>query len=151
MGSCVGHGEHASVVKLLTPGQHLARIVGITGAGVTVRPLGAPDHAFITCVIGTAVEPGDIGRRALLAVTPEAPELAVLTHVLRDFSPPLEVTVEDDRLQLEAHTTVELRCGEASITLHRDGRIHVRGAEIISAADGVRKSGILPPLGLRSN
>lgn len=44
------------------------------------------------------------------------------------------VRVDGRVLVLEGQQEVELRCGEASILLHRDGRIELRGRTILSEA-----------------
>ncbi len=48
----------------------------------------------------------------------------------------LEVTVDGERVKLEAEHDIELKCGQASITLRYDGRIEVRGTHILSSSRG---------------
>jgi hypothetical protein len=48
----------------------------------------------------------------------------------------LEVTVDGEKLKLEAEHDIELKCGAASITLRYDGRIEVKGTHILSASRG---------------
>jgi hypothetical protein len=55
----------------------------------------------------------------------------------RDAKPGrLEVTVDGEKVKLEAEHDIELKCGQASITLRYDGRIEVRGTHILSASRG---------------
>ena len=46
------------------------------------------------------------------------------------------VEVDGERLVLEAAREVVLRCGKASITMTADGRITLRGTQILSRSDG---------------
>jgi len=45
----------------------------------------------------------------------------------------------DEELVLEAERQIVLRCGKSTITLRRDGRITVRGAEVTTRASGRNK------------
>lgn len=48
----------------------------------------------------------------------------------------LEVTVDGEKVKLEAEHDIELKCGQASLTLRYDGRIELRGTHILSASRG---------------
>jgi len=47
--------------------------------------------------------------------------------------------VDGERLVLSAETEIELRCGEASITLTRAGKILLRGTYLLSRSSGVNR------------
>src|SRR5262249_21150665 len=47
--------------------------------------------------------------------------------------------VDDERLQLTAEKEIVLRCGEASITLTRAGKILIRGTYVLSRSSGVNR------------
>jgi hypothetical protein len=51
----------------------------------------------------------------------------------------IEARLDGKRIVLEAHDEIVLRCGEASITLRRDGRLVVRGAYVETRASGVNR------------
>jgi hypothetical protein len=53
--------------------------------------------------------------------------------------PPSEARVDRKRLVLEAEQEVTLKCGEASITLRRDGKLILRGAYVETTAKGVNR------------
>jgi hypothetical protein len=40
---------------------------------------------------------------------------------------------------LKGHEEIVLQCGRASITLHRDGKIVLRGKDILTVASGVQR------------
>ncbi len=84
-------------------------------------------------------------RRALVARTSDPVPRWLLVGLVRDRVKAssrdarpgrLEVTVDGEKLKLEAEHDIELSCGQASITLRYDGRIELRGTHILSASRG---------------
>jgi hypothetical protein len=84
-------------------------------------------------------------RRALVARTADPTPRWILVGLVRervaararDARPGrLEVEMDGEKVRLEAQHDIELRCGQASITLRYDGRIEVRGTHILSASRG---------------
>lgn len=51
----------------------------------------------------------------------------------------LMVTADDDRLELTADREIVLRCGKASITLTRAGKVLIRGDYVLSRSSGVNR------------
>ena len=47
--------------------------------------------------------------------------------------------VDGDRLILTAHEQIVLRCGEASITLTRAGKVLIKGAYVVSRSTGMNR------------
>jgi hypothetical protein len=54
-------------------------------------------------------------------------------------APSLDLIIDRQRIVLSAQQEVVLRCGKASITLTTDGRIAIRGADIVSTAGRVNR------------
>jgi hypothetical protein len=54
-------------------------------------------------------------------------------------APAAEAAVVPERLELTASREIVLRCGDASITLTRAGKIILRGAYLLSRSSGVNK------------
>ena len=52
---------------------------------------------------------------------------------------PASVTVDGDRHVIEADREVVLRCGDASITLTRAGKVIIKGSYILSRSSGYNK------------
>jgi Domain of unknown function (DUF6484) len=52
---------------------------------------------------------------------------------------PRELTVDGRRVTIEASEEIVLRCGDSSITLKKNGRIVVKGADIVSRASRTNK------------
>ncbi len=53
--------------------------------------------------------------------------------------PEHETTIDGKRIVLEAHDEIVLKCGEASITLTKAGKIIIRGKYIVSRSSGVNR------------
>jgi hypothetical protein len=51
----------------------------------------------------------------------------------------IEALVDGKRVTIEAQDEIVLRCGEASITLRRNGRIVIRGTYVETRARGVNR------------
>lgn len=59
-----------------------------------------------------------------------------LADASTDIAPPDDMV---DEILFEAKRKITLRCGKASITLHRTGKITLHGEYILSDADGVNR------------
>ena len=112
-------------------GVHRAEIIALTPDGraeVRVPSLGE------TSLIAQSLVPvpaASVGR--LAAVTKMGDEPLILGLV----QPPApEVEADGERLVIEARREVTLRCGRASITMTADGRVTIRGTQVLSRSDG---------------
>jgi hypothetical protein len=70
-------------------------------------------------------------RQAVLVI---CGELAVVTGLLEPLPTNEQVEGDDEELVLNSTKGVVLRCGEASVRLTPDGRVVVRGKDIVSRA-----------------
>lgn len=52
---------------------------------------------------------------------------------------PSEVSLDGERVTLTAEKEIVLRCGQASITLTRAGKVLIRGAYLLSRSSGVNR------------
>ncbi|HEX6244789.1 MAG TPA: hypothetical protein VFZ61_27910 [Polyangiales bacterium] len=52
---------------------------------------------------------------------------------------PLEALVDGKRVVIDAADEIVLRCGKASITLRRNGRVVIRGTYVETRAEGVNR------------
>jgi hypothetical protein len=48
----------------------------------------------------------------------------------------VQVVLDGERLLLEAEREIVLQCGKASITLTREGKVVIRGADLLEASTG---------------
>jgi hypothetical protein len=72
-----------------------------------------------------------VGRLAAVTMMDDQPLILGL------LQPPVpEVKADGEKLVLEARRELTLRCGKASIHLTADGRVTIRGTEVLSRSDG---------------
>jgi hypothetical protein len=65
--------------------------------------------------------------------------VGVLQRPGRPEPKPMDVEVDGDRLVFSARNEIVLRCGKASITLTRAGKVLLRGAYVSSRSSGVNR------------
>lgn len=86
---------------------------------------------------GQSTQPVILGVVRDAACAPEGPEASAELELPLDQ--PYEVVVDKDRRVLRARQELELVCGKSSITLRKNGKIEVRGVEIVSRATRLNK------------
>jgi hypothetical protein len=86
--------------------------------------------------------PDDLGREVAIAFIGgdrNRPIILGLLHApepLSESSEPIELELDGHQVAIQAATQLTLRCGKASITLDADGRIVIKGAQILTQASG---------------
>lgn len=80
----------------------------------------------------------------MLLVDPRPGCPPVLLGVLRPLgadaaAADVEARVDGRRVELDGRDEIVLRCGEASITLRRNGRVAIRGVQVETRATGVNR------------
>jgi hypothetical protein len=113
----------------------------------TGEPSGEPIGARSTISLSEAdvgrsvlvvFENGDAQRPIIIGVLQESPVVAA--HGAQSNARVLhDIQIDGKRITLVAEQEVSLRCGDASITLRADGRVVIKGMEIVSRARGVNK------------
>jgi uncharacterized protein involved in type VI secretion and phage assembly len=68
-----------------------------------------------------------------------AEQQAVVAATAAPRSARRDVHIDGEHVSLDAKQELVLRCGEASVTLRADGRIVIKGMEIVSRARGTHK------------
>jgi hypothetical protein len=143
-------------------GHKVGRIVALTDEGWLVE-CGAPSGGVLartTLTLDSAAmrEAAEQGRDALLvfegedvmkpivigllAPAPSAsPEVVPAPPTGQPTKPlnPLVALVDGKRVVIDAQDEIVLRCGEASITLRRNGRVVVRGTYVETRSRGVNR------------
>lgn len=119
----------------------IGRVVSVEANGVArVSFLGAPTEGFAArAMIALAAE--DVGREVALMFEGKEPTRPL---VMGKLVSPLaagagEATADGRRVEVSAEDEIVLRCGEASITLTRAGKIILRGAYVLSRSSGVNR------------
>ncbi|WP_374644630.1 hypothetical protein [Tabrizicola sp.] len=113
------------------PGVHRAEVVGIGPDGrtqVRVAALGEGLHWALSLV---PVPAAALGRVAAVTMMDDQPLILGLVQPLR-----AEVEADGEKLVIEAGREMVLRCGKASITMTADGRVTIRGTQVLSRSEG---------------
>jgi hypothetical protein len=83
-------------------------------------------------VVGLIQAPEASAFQALLVAPREA-------AARPEGKPPLEARLDGDRVVLEGKREVVLKCGDATLTLRRDGKVLIRGAYVETYSKGVNR------------
>src|SRR4051794_24556160 len=133
---------------VLTPPDASERTARIDGVVIGTLAGFAADGALLVAFPGraeplpartlAALTPTDVGAEVALLFEAGAPARPVVAgRLLRPE--PVRVERDGERLELTAEREIVLRCGQASITLTRAGKVLIRGAYIFSRSTGVHK------------
>ena len=99
------------------------------------------------------LEPSDIGKDAVIVfdggnyqqpiviglVQPPRPDADTPAGGEISSTDPQHVELDGRRVEVTAKETITLRCGEASITLCKDGKVVIRGTHVVSHSSGVNR------------
>lgn len=151
-------GKAVKVVQLApapVEGARIGRVVSSEGGRVTVQVegVGAVGARVAAGLDDAALaQAARSGGEAVLLFERGDPRRPVLVALLRSESPLLDAVlagplpreekvarVDGRRVEIEGKDEVVLRCGKASLTLRRDGRVVLRGVNVVSQADAVQK------------
>jgi len=122
IGVLVGLEEGAPVVVF--PG-NLSRI------GVVAKATVVLEDADIGCEVALLFEGGDASKPLVIGRIQTRRERNV------DSVNPLSVELDGESLKLTAEKDIVLKCGKASLTLTRAGKIILRGSYVLSRSSGV--------------
>lgn len=94
-----------------------------------------------------AIRAEDVGRRVVLSFVDGNAQRPVVLGFLQTApgvpaaveTAPIETRVDGNRVVLTGRDRVELRCGEASIVLTRDGKVSIHGVSVTSQAKRANK------------
>jgi hypothetical protein len=114
--------------------QPLVKLPGVL-AGEVLRARTAPklSRALTGSAVVIVCEDGDPRRPIVLGVIEDSKPVA---HISTD---PVTVQADGDTYVVEAEREIVLRCGDASITLTRAGKVIIKGAYIVSHASGYNR------------
>jgi uncharacterized protein DUF6484 len=122
-------------------------LVGFADAGATplVTYHDQPGSAALPAQAVVNLHGADIGRRVVLMFEDGDPHRPIIMGCLKDAhakvpsTAPAQVVVDSDgdRLIVSARERIVLRCGKASITLTKEGKLILQGAYVSSQSSGV--------------
>ncbi|WP_437683936.1 DUF6484 domain-containing protein [Sorangium sp. So ce131] len=141
--------EHAAKAAPALPerldGVLVGRVAALDpeGAGATVTFAGGPPEGLPARAM-VSLDAADVGREVALMFEGGSPRRPIVMG--RMVSPALagsaQAPVADadgKRIEIVAEQEIVLRCGDASITLTRAGKILLRGAYVLSRSSGVNR------------
>ncbi|MCB1895765.1 MAG: hypothetical protein KDF95_10960 [Rhodocyclaceae bacterium] len=117
------------------------------GRSPLVRYAGQPGTAALAARSTVDLHGAHIGRHVVLMFEAADPLRPIVMGVLRDGerSPmgdgpgQVEVDADGERMQVSAKEQLVLRCGKASITLTRAGKVLIKGNYVLSRSAGVNR------------
>jgi len=78
----------------------------------------------------------DLEQEVALLFEENNPASPVVIGLIQPTAVRPEATVDHQNLVLEAHQRIELRCGKAKVVLTKDGRVLVKGTDVMSRSEG---------------
>jgi len=136
-------GESVSARRRLD-GVVIGALVGFANDGVPLVDFsGNPEDSPVVARTIAVLSHEDVGREVALLFEGGEPAKPILIGLMAQPQPQRPQTVsvvrDDERLELTADREIVLRCGDASITLTRAGKVLIRGAYVSSHSRGVNK------------
>lgn len=130
------------------PPANAQRIEGMTGTLVGFNSEGEPLVDFsgnpargpVAALSTVPVNAGQAGKKIVLAFEGYDPRKPIITGVVRTradlIQDNLSVEIDGEKIIFDAKKEIVLRCGEASITLTRAGKVLIRGKYLVSSSTG---------------
>lgn len=132
-----------------TAGVIVGELIGMTGDGRTPLVLfpGQPGVAALLARTAVDLHGAHIGKKVVLMFEAGDPARPIVMGVLRgdpgwplaDRPGRVEVDVDGERMIVSAGEQLVLRCGKASITLTRTGKVLIQGSYVLSRSSGVNR------------
>ena len=123
-------------------GMTVGRVVLLDSSGVPqVGFRGNGRSALVPARSVVPIRSGDVGREAVLLFDGGDRRRPVIVGLIQGPSTeePVDVRMDGKSLTLSAGQEIVLRCGKASLTLTRSGKVLIRGAYLSSRSSGVNR------------
>ena len=116
------------ISRLYDSGRIRVLVPGDTGKGRPARSL-------------VALKPLHVGREVVLAFEDGDPAKPIILGLVHDPGPlpTVRADVDGETILVDGRKEIVLRCGKASITLTRAGKILLRGTYVVSRSSGVNR------------
>lgn len=119
----------------------VGRVVRVEAGAPRVTFPGAPAEGFLARAVAAIAE-GDEGREVALMFESGDPHRPIVMGKMVSALAPAEgseASADGRRVEISAEQEIVLRCGEASITLTRAGKVLIRGAYVLSRSSGTNR------------
>jgi hypothetical protein len=143
---CEAHSDLAPLTAEAGASVCIAELVAVVGGDslAIVRREGAEAGRFQRARVAVNLGPQHVGQSVVLAFERGDPELPIVVGVLRSalsmrLPDAFQVDADGERLVVTARDELVLRCGKASITLTRAGKVMVQGTCVSSRSSGVNR------------
>jgi len=144
--SAVEDNEEQAIGTSHFNGAIRGRLVGLSESGAPLVHFSKmPDGSAIPATSVLPLTLQDIGRETILLFEQGDPLKPILMGLVQQpvASPgdatPVEVRLDGEQLVLTGKQEIVLRCGKASITLTRAGKVLIRGAYLLSRSSGANR------------
>jgi len=117
----------------------IARVVGFVGERVIVQLPDREEAQMVNLSCGVVLRDEDVGGEVALSFVGGDRQRPLLLGRIARPSRAGAATVHERELSFEADRQLSFRCGKSTLILRRDGRIELRGEELISEARGVNR------------
>ncbi len=129
---------------ITSQGAAVGIVIGLENGQPLVIFPGSPEEKGIPARTTETVGSDDIGREVVLLFEGGDPLRPLIVGKLQptgheETAPRVSVILDGERILLDADKEIVLRCGKASITLTRAGKILIRGAYLLSRSSGVNR------------
>jgi hypothetical protein len=147
-GDCVVELEAVERPRSI-PGVVTGMLLGFSSEGPTPLVIfaGQPGSAAVPARSVVDLHAAHIGRQVVLMFDGGDPHLPIVMGWLRgesvspspERSGSIDVDRDGERLIVDAKEQIVLRCGKASITLTKAGKVLIQGAYVLSRSSGVNR------------
>jgi len=124
------------------PAPVVGRLISIAADGGALvdfpgNPFGRPVGARTT----TPLEISAVGNEAVLLFENGDPSRPIVVGALRTAEklPGVSAEIDGERVVVSAEREIVLRCGEASITLTKAGKVLIRGTYVLTRSSGANR------------
>lgn len=119
------------------PGVVVGQLSGRDGSGVPlVNFPGNPAPAPVPALSTVAIDQVAAGHPVVLVFDNQDPGRPIVIGVIQAPSPTATTTADDREVILEGKDRLELRCGKAKLVLRSDGKVLVKGTDVLSRSEG---------------